>query len=219
LSREEIQEVANTNGFAVRANDTEFCATARVVATGGLSIPKMGATPFGHELALHFGMKLQKTRPALVPFTLSAADRKRYCVLSGLSAEVIVSTGKQSFREKMLITHRGLSGPSILQISSYWDSSQPISIDLAPGHDVTAPLRSPDTPRDLAAFTRALRNVLPQRFTDRWLEHHAPTKWTNQGLDDWEHQIHSWKLTPTGTEGYEKAEITAGGVSTDKLFS
>ncbi len=214
-----IQKVANTDGFTVRANDTEFRAPALVVATGGLSIPKMGGTPFGHELAQQFGMKLQKTRPALVPFTLSAADRKRYCSLSGLSAEVIVSAGKQSFREKMLITHRGLSGPAILQISSYWDSSQPISIDLAPGHEVTAPLRIPDPPRDLAAAKRALRTILPQRFTDRWLEHHAPSKWTNQGLDDWERQVHHWELTPTGTEGYEKAEVTAGAVSPDELSS
>lgn len=215
----EIEGVTNADGFVVDADGDEYHAASLVVATGGPSIPKMGASSYGYKVAEQFGLKVERTRPALVPFTLSAEDRKRYCVLSGLSADVVVSAGGQSFREKMLITHRGLSGPAILQISSYWEQGQPISIDLAPGRDVIGSLRGSDAPRDLGAAKRALREVLPQRFTDRWLEHNAPKNWTNQGLDDWEQLVHHWELTPTGTEGYEKAEVTVGGVSTDELSS
>jgi len=121
------------------AND-EFRASALVVATGGLSIPKMGATSFGYELAQQFGVRINDTRPALVPLLFNAQDRQHYCDLTGVSAEVVASIGKQRFREKMLFTHRGLSGPAILQISSYWKPSTSMTIDLAPEHDFTAPI-------------------------------------------------------------------------------
>jgi predicted Rossmann fold flavoprotein len=214
-----VQEVSKPDGFVVRAGDNEFHAPALVVATGGLSIPKMGATPFGYDLARQFGLKICETRPALVPLTLSAADCKRYCDLSGLSASVIARANGHPFREKMLITHRGLSGPAILQASSYWRKPQPITIDLAPNKNLTAPLRVPDAPRNLSTAKVAFRTSLPQRLADRWLEHNAPAKWTNQGIDQLEHLAHNWQVTPIGTVGYEKAEVTAGGVDTNELSS
>ena len=135
-----------------------------------------------------------------------------------MSAEVVVTTDHHSFREKMLITHRGLSGPAILQISSYWNKGEPIRIDLAPGRDVTAAIRDAKV-RNMAAARSVLQQFLPKRFAARWLDLHAPSDWTNQGLAELERQVHEWVLTPADTEGYEKAEVTAGGVDTDELSS
>ena len=212
-----VQEVARTTEFIVRTRDTEFRAPALVVATGGLSIPKIGATSFGYDLARQFGLNIREPWPGLVPLVLGPEDQSRYCDLSGVSADVIASCNDQQFREKMLITHRGLSGPAILQISSYWHRPQKITIDLAPGSDVTAPCRDPKTPRTLATLRSELRKKLPARFADRWLDHHAPTAWTNSALADFERHTHIWTIAPAGTEGYEKAEVTAGGVDTDEL--
>jgi hypothetical protein len=152
-----------------------------------------------------------------VPLTFNPDDRKRYCDLAGVATGVAASAGKQSFREKMLITHRGLSGPAILQISSYWEKSVPIVLDLAPGQEVSASLTDPNARRDLATTQSALRRVLPSRLAERWLELHPPERWTNAALADWERQLHHWEVYPDGTEGYEKAEVTAGGVDTDEL--
>jgi predicted Rossmann fold flavoprotein len=212
-----IQEVVKTSEFIARAPNAEFKAPALVVATGGLSIPKIGATSFGYELARQFGLAIRDPWPGLVPLILSEEDRSRYCNLAGVSAEVIASCNGQQFREKMLITHRGLSGPAILQISSYWKQSQPILIDLAPGNETTAAFRDPKTPRNLSALRAELRKLLAHRLTDRWLDVHAPTSWTNPALAEIEKQLHAWTITPAGTEGYEKAEVTAGGVDTNEL--
>jgi len=195
-----------------------------VVATGGLSIPKMGATSFGYDMARQFGLKIQKTRPALVPLVFGAADRDQYCDLAGVSAGVVAGFGEQRFRESMLITHRGLSGPAILQISSYWNKSKPVSIDLAPGHDVTAALRDGGA-RNIVAARGAFQGALPKRFATRWLDLHAPAAkaikdtWSKQELDELERQVHEWIVVPADTEGYGKAEVTAGGVDTDELSS
>ena len=140
-----------------------------------------------------------------------------YGDLTGLSAEVIASDGPVGFREKMLITHRGLSGPAILQISSYWRVGQSIAIDLAPERDVTAALRASSAGRDLKSAQGALRTVVANRFADRWIELHAPQRWNTAALQDLEHRIHHWEVLPAGTEGYEKAEVTAGGVDTNEL--
>jgi hypothetical protein len=212
-----IDEVRRDTRFVVRAGATEFHAPAVVVATGGLSIPKMGATGFGYEVARQFGLAIHPTRPALVPLVLGAEDRERYCDLAGVAADVVACFGKQGFREKMLITHRGLSGPAILQISSFWNKPQPILIDLAPERNVTAALRDSNSFRDLSAVKGAFRAVLPNRLADRWLELHAPANWTNAALEALEHQTHQWAITPVDTEGYDKAEVTAGGVDTDEL--
>ncbi len=211
-----LREVRRTTEFILRAQSAEFRAPSLVVATGGLSIPKMGATSFGYDLARQFGLRIRETRPGLVPLLFQPNDRSNYSDLAGVAAEVVVSTDHQSFREDMLITHKGLSGPAILQISSYWNGGKPVWIDLAPDRDVTATLRESNT-RNIGAARAALQGILPNRFAARWLELHAPKSWTNPALAELEHDIHEWTLTPAGTEGYEKAEVTAGGVDTDEL--
>jgi hypothetical protein len=147
----------------------------------------------------------------------SEPDCKRWCDLAGVSTEVIATThGKRAFREKMLFTHRGLSGPAILQISSYWDGAEPIVIDLAPGIDVNALMRRSER-RDLASWKNVLRQILPRRLADRWLEMHPPAGNAERAFADAEKQLHAWEVRPAGTEGYGKAEVTAGGVDTGEL--
>ena len=211
-----IREVQRTNEFVVWTEAAEFRAPILVVATGGLSIPKIGATEFGYDLARQFGLKIVPTRPALVPLVLDAEDRSRYCDLAGVSTEVIAASNRHHFREKMLITHKGLSGPAILQISSYWSAGEPICIDLAPEHDVTAPIREAKV-RSLTMARAAFQQVLPNRLAARWLDLHAPAAWNNQAIAQLEQQVHQWTLIPVDTEGYAKAEVTAGGVDTDEL--
>jgi predicted Rossmann fold flavoprotein len=191
----------------------EFRAPTLVVATGGLSIPKMGATGFGYDIARQFGLKIVECRPALVPLTFGAGALKRYSDLAGVSTEAIVSLDGQRFKEKLLITHRGLSGPAILQASSYWRSGQPVEIDLAPGREVASHIH----PRTPAGARAVLREFLPNRLADRWLELNGPGAWTNAGLADFENALHAWRVCPSGTEGYEKAEVTVGGVDTAEL--
>jgi predicted Rossmann fold flavoprotein len=213
-----VTEVIRSTEFALRADSNEFRAPILIIATGGLSIPKMGATSFGYDLALQFGHKIIRTRPALVPLVFHRTDHRRYAELAGVSAEVIASINKTSFREKMLFTHRGLSGPAILQISSYWKEGQSIHIDLAPHRDASAPIRA-STRRDLATTQKALQQILSNRLASRWLEFHAPANYTNPALAAFETRLHNWTLSPIATEGYEKAEVTAGGVDTSELSS
>ena len=217
LLNAKIREVSRGKEFSVTSANAEFSAPTVVVATGGLSIPKIGATSFGYDLARQFGLKIRAPRPGLVPLILAEPDRSRYSDLAGVSAEVIASCDGQQFRENMLITHRGLSGPAILQISSYWEKSLPLNVDLAPGRAVTDALLDPKVPRNLTALRTELRKALPTRFADRWLENHAPAAWTNAALADFEQQVHDWIIHPSGTEGFEKAEVTTGGIDTDEL--
>ena len=214
----QIKELLRTTEFVVRTESGEFSAPALVVATGGLSIPKMGATSFGYQLARQFSLKIVPTKPGLVPFVLADKDRGRYCDLAGVSAEVIAKANHHAFREKMLITHRGLSGPAILQISSYWEKGQSIQIDLAPDREVASAIRTSKF-RNTTAAQRAFQGILPKRLADRWLENHPPSAWNNEALAKWERQIHEWLIKPADTEGYEKAEVTAGGVDTAELSS
>jgi predicted Rossmann fold flavoprotein len=211
-----VREVKRADGFSVFTSDAEFHAPALVVATGGLSIPKLGATSFGYDLARQFNLRIIDPRPALVPLLLSADDQSRYCDLSGVSTEVAASAGKQFFREKMLITHRGLSGPAILQISSYWNPGESIRIDLAPDRDVTKSIRNTNV-RNPTIARAAFHKILPSRLAARWLDLNAPKSWTNKDVADLERRAHEWKISPAGTEGYEKAEVTAGGIDTDEL--
>jgi hypothetical protein len=213
----QVNEVKRTTAFVVHTQVAEFRAPALVVATGGLSIPKMGATSFGYDLARQFGLKVREPWPGLVPLVLNEEDRSRYCDLTGVSAEVVASCNGQQFREKMLFTHRGLSGPAILQISSYWKRPRQIQIDLGPGRELTAIFRDAKTPRTLNVLRSEFRKILPSRLAERWLDVHPPAAWTNTALADFEKQAHAWSVAPAGTEGYEKAEVTAGGVDTDEL--
>ncbi len=226
------------SGFLIHASTGTIATESIVVATGGLSIPKMGATPFGYQIAEQFGVPIVATRPALVPLVLSPEDQARWCDLAGLSAEVVASLpsaaapGKinarsrplrSTFREKMLFTHRGLSGPAILQISSYWLRGEAIELDLAPDYPVIAPLLTSKARRDRAAVAVALRSVHPARLADRIIELYLPPSdastfaLPNTTLEELKNTVHHWRITPAGTEGYAKAEVTAGGVSTDAL--
>lgn len=212
-----VREVQHGKGFVVLCDAEEFRAAALVVASGGLSIPKIGATDFGYRVARQFGIRIVEPWPGLVPLKFSAEDQAQYCDLAGVSAEVIASCGGQEFREKMLITHRGLSGPAILQISSYWKKPSAVVIDLAPGYEVTKNFSDPKKARTVAELKGAVQSVLPNRLAQRWVELHAPSGWTNAGLAAFERSLHGWKVVPSATEGYEKAEVTAGGVDTDEL--
>jgi predicted Rossmann fold flavoprotein len=212
-----IAEVRRSDEFQVNAGEEVFRAAKVVVATGGLSIPKMGATSFGYELARQFGLKIQPCRPALVPLLWGAEDRPKYSDLAGISTEVVLSADSQSFHEAMLFTHRGVSGPAILQASSYWRMGQPITVDLAPDLNPFSSIRASTSHRDLAAAKSALRTVLPSRFADRWLDLNTPKRFTNTAFDELTSHLHRWTITPSGSEGYEKAEVTAGGIDTDEL--
>jgi hypothetical protein len=221
LTNTRVVSVAPDGQFLVETTAGLFCANSVVVATGGLSIPKMGATDFGYRLAQQFGLRIVECRPALVPLVLSAEDCEQWCDLAGVSAEVIVEGGARKrqgrFREKMLVTHRGLSGPAMLQVSSYWRPGEQITLDLAPDVDVLAPLLKRNARRDPAAAALALRAVLPGRMAERWVALHKPEDWTNPSLARMKRQLHAWRITPAGTEGYAKAEVTAGGVDTAEL--
>jgi predicted Rossmann fold flavoprotein len=217
ISNIAVQEARKSEHFVVDTSRGKFQCPALVVATGGLSIPKIGATSLGYELARQFGLKVRDCRPALVPLTFDAEDHRQYSDLAGISADVVTSWDSKKFHDKMLFTHRGLSGPAVLQISSYWRKSGSVTIDLAPGHDLTVSLRRPNAKRDLPSAKNALRAILATRLADRWLDAHLPPNWTNQSLAVLESQLHHWRITPSGTEGYEKAEVTAGGVDTDEL--
>jgi predicted Rossmann fold flavoprotein len=202
---------------------------AVIVATGGLSIPKMGATGFGYDVARAFGHAVVEPRPALVPLVFAREDCERWCDLSGVSAEVIaranVSVGRRreapAFREKLLVTHRGLSGPAVLQVSSYWRSGSEVVFDLAPGREVFQPLLEKNVRRDAASAVTALRSVLPARLAERWVEMFVGEKadWTNTGIQRMEQSVHAWVVRPEGTEGFAKAEVTAGGVDTREMDS
>ncbi len=221
ITNTRITSVTREEHFLVETTDATWQAEAVVVATGGLSIPKMGATGFGYSLAEQFGLRITECKPGLVPLVFSAEDREQWCDLAGVSASVVTSAGTKqrrgNFHEKLLITHRGLSGPAILQASSYWQPGEAIAIDLAPDVDIMNPLLARNARRDAAAAIVALRSVLPSRMAERWVAINTPDDWTNASLAAMEQQLHAWQVTPAGTEGYAKAEVTVGGVSTAEL--
>jgi predicted Rossmann fold flavoprotein len=205
-------------GFRVECSAGVFAAESVVVATGGLSIPKMGATGLGYELARQFGLAVVAPRPGLVPLVLGG-DEKTWTELAGVAAEVVASAGGVKFREKMLVTHRGMSGPAVLQASSYWRDGDALGLDFAPDldMDLLGALREPGARRDMAALKQALSEVLPKRLAGFLAERCAPAGWGNTALEECERRLHRFMLHPVGTEGFEKAEVTAGGVNTDGL--
>ena len=217
-----IQSVEKTSQtFVVETNQGRFESESLVVATGGLSIPQMGATDFGHRLARQFGLKIVQPKPALVPFTLAENDRKVFSPISGISVDAVVSLRDQQFRENLLVTHQGLSGPAILQISSYWNSGEAIEIDLLPDGNAEELLASErDSLKELKTL---LGQHWPQRFAQAWTQIQAGSKplrqYSNKELFAIAESIHRWRITPNGTEGFRKAEVTAGGVDTDELSS
>jgi predicted Rossmann fold flavoprotein len=215
-----IEVEGGSGEFRLVCSAGEFAAGALVVACGGLSIPTLGATSLGYDLARQFGLRVIQPRPALVPLALGG-DEAGWTQLTGVAAAVEAragpATGKVSFREKMLVTHRGLSGPAILQASSYWRPGQALELDFAPDASILRSLTAPGARRDAAALRQALREVLPQRLAGFLADQGAPSGWSNAALEACERQLHHWQLHPTGTEGFAKAEVTAGGVDTDCL--
>jgi predicted Rossmann fold flavoprotein len=217
---------AQEHRFHVSTTRGDFNAAALVIATGGLSIPKIGATPFGYHVAEQFGIPITKLKPGLVPLTFAPDDWEPYAGITGVSLDAIVSFGKQSFRENMLVTHRGLSGPAILQISSYWRHGQPLHIDLLPDIDIAAFLSEQNASKKL--LSNFLTQWIPKSFSEAWCAQLAghkniENKPLNQ-YDDKERkqiaaQLHDWQITPSGTAGYNKAEVTCGGIDTHALSS
>ena len=211
--------------FVVEASEGEIACEAVVVATGGLSIPKMGATGFGYELARELGHAMVEPRAGLVPLVFTESDREQWCDLTGISTEVIadvVDRGKlkTGFREKLLVTHRGVSGPAVLQVSSYWRPGGEVKFDLAPGQEVLGALLEKNARRNVASLLAVLRGVLPGRMAERWVAIHVVERkadWTNAGIARMEQQLHEWTVKPAGTEGFAKAEVTVGGVDTAEL--
>ncbi len=220
--RHAVSAIHHADGrFRVKLGQGDVVATSLVLATGGPSIPKMGATGFAYDVARQFGLKIVEPRPALVPLTLGG-DETLFRSLSGVATEVIAKCGKTAFREAALFTHKGLSGPAILQISSYWRSGQPVGIDFAP-HQESGWLAAAKRARPRGQFGAALAAALPTRLADTLTERLAISgelhKIKDAALEQAEHRLSNWNFTPNGTEGYAKAEVTAGGISTAELSS
>lgn len=207
--------------FEVETNNGTITSQSLVVATGGLSIPPLGATDFGYGLARQFGLTIREPWPALVPFTLSRETLRELSPLSGVSIDASVSCQGAQFRENILITHRGLSGPAILQISSYWRPGLSLTINLLPDYDALKLLREQENKElTLANF---LSQFLPRRFALAWCALNFPSqplkRYAPGQMADIAQKLNYWEIIPAGTEGYKKAEVTAGGVSTVGLSS
>ncbi|HLN97178.1 MAG TPA: NAD(P)/FAD-dependent oxidoreductase [Pyrinomonadaceae bacterium] len=216
-----VRTVRKVHSFEIETNRGVITSQALVVATGGLSIPPLGATDFGYRLALQFGLLLQEPRPALVPFTLSPDMLRTLAPLSGIALKASVSCDGKEFRENILITHRGLSGPAILQISSYWHPGLVITINLLPHHDARQLLR--ETENKEITLANFLSEFLPRRFALAWCTLNFPSqplkRYTPRQLAEIAEKLNRWEIQPSGTEGYRKAEVTAGGISTRELSS
>lgn len=216
-----VEDVTKIDQFAVRTSRGTFAADAVVVATGGLSFPKLGATDLGYRIAHSFGIGVTELNPGLVPLTFQQRERSFYEPLAGVALPVVIKSGNRSFEEAMLFTHRGISGPAVLQISSYWDGSAPLSIDLIPGKEESALINSSTR----SGFTpiQVLSKVWPKRFAESWCSRNAPDKvlaqCSKEEIEALTTSLHDWKQSFSGTEGYPKAEVTRGGVDTGELHS
>ncbi|WP_374420785.1 NAD(P)/FAD-dependent oxidoreductase [Chromobacterium sp.] len=218
-----IQQVSRTaDGFTLETSAGAFRAASLVVASGGLSIPQIGATPFGYRLAEQFGLELTALTPALVPLTFHVEDAEAFAPLAGVSLEVEARAGKGRFRENVLFTHKGVSGPAILQVSSYWQPGMELELDLLPDADAAVWLEQKAGSEQLIANALA-EFGWPKRFAEAWLAREG----FNLRLKDLSpkqrqqlaERLHGWRVKPNGTQGYKKAEVTLGGVSTKSLSS
>lgn len=212
--------------FSCNTNHGTFRAQSLVIASGGLSIPKIGATPFGYQVAQQFNIPVTKLKPGLVPLSFHPDDWAPYVDLAGISVDAVVSYGKQIFRENLLFTHRGLSGPAILQISSYWEPGQPLHINLLPDHDTLKLFAQQRDSRML--LSNFFAQYLPKRFIETWcaqlagnnLSGNMPiNQYSDKKIAALAAKLHNWQITPSGTLGYTKAEVTCGGVDTHALSS
>ncbi len=218
----QVRQITRADHFAVETSQGTFTAGVLVVATGGLSIPPIGATDFGYRLAQHFGLRLRETRPALVPLTFAEAERAAFTELSGVSFDATARVGATEFQESVLFTHRGLSGPAILQISSYWKRGAALEFDLLPGLDARELLMHERRKHPELELKNLLARHLPRRFAQTWCELQPAGSrplalYAEKELDRLAQTLHHWPLRPDGSEGYKKAEVTAGGVDTDEL--
>lgn len=211
--------------YTVKTTDKDYQCQSLVVASGGLTMPKLGATPIGYKIAEQFGLNVLPTTAALVPFTLHDHDKQRFDGLSGISIDCNVSSeNSTSFRENILFTHRGLSGPAILQISSYWRAGQTVTINLLPDNNIEQLIQNWRESHSQKSLKNQLSTVLPKRFVESLIKSEdIPDKNINQlnhteiaSLSDY---IHAWTIKPNGTEGYRTAEVTLGGVDTNELSS
>lgn len=213
--------VHDGGGYVVHSAHGAFAAPALVVASGGLSIPSMGASGFGYALARQFGHTLLPTRPGLVPLTLSGKPQEQLADLAGVALPVRVASGRTAFENAMLFTHRGVSGPVILQISSYWQPGQPLHLDLLPGQDALDLLQAQRAARPAAELKTVLGDLLPRRFAQRLCEHWLPNRPMKQfnpaQLRQAAQLLRAWPLVASGTEGYRTAEVTLGGVDTREI--
>jgi predicted Rossmann fold flavoprotein len=217
----DIQHVDNS--FTLLSQHDQFVCTSLVIATGGLSIPKMVATPFGYKIAEQFGIKVWPTRAGLVPFTLQPDDKNMFSPLSGIAIPTLISNTRQDFRENMLFTHRGLSGPAILQISSYWQPGEAITVDLLPDQDIEHLLKTKRQHKLKTTLKTVLDSLLPKRlisslFTEDLLGL-SLQDCSDKHMAQIAKQLHQWSIKPNGTEGYRTAEVTLGGVDCDALSS
>ncbi|KEQ18563.1 BaiN/RdsA family NAD(P)/FAD-dependent oxidoreductase [Endozoicomonas numazuensis] len=221
---------SESSGYTLATNMGEFSCQSVVVATGGLSFPTMGATGFGYQVAEQFGHELIEQKPALVPFTMSQVWLKQFAELSGVSSEVIASCNGQSFRENILFTHRGVSGPVILQVSSYWNQGDTVSINWIPGTDIHVWLQSCAEQRPKAQTATILSEHMTKRLSHALCEQGQLRLLTDKGqkpiaqytpvqLEELANALENWALKPSGTEGYKKAEVTLGGVDTATVSS
>jgi len=217
----QVTNVRKGSRFVVTTENEEYDSDSLVIATGGLSIAKLGATDLGYRLARRFGLKVTQTIPGLVPVTFTREDFSVFTGLSGISVDAVCNCNGQSFRENLLVTHRGLSGPAILQISSYWKPGETISVNLSPDVELSGFLA--DKHRPGTEISTRLSEILPKRLARRLCKHYGWSKSLNQysngELSSISAQLHDWKLQPNGTEGYAKAEVTCGGVDTNELSS
>lgn len=211
--------------FIVKTTDTTYQCQSLVVASGGLTMPKLGATPIGYKIAEQFELNVLPTTAALVPFTLHDHDKQKFDGLSGISLPTkVTSENGVSFRENILFTHRGLSGPAILQISSFWQAGQAVTIDLLPDTPIDSLIKSWREQHPQKSFKNMLTTIMPKRFVEMLVQHKDITdKSINQISNDevtyLSQYLHQWQIKPNGTEGYRTAEVTLGGVDTDELSS
>jgi predicted Rossmann fold flavoprotein len=220
----EISGVEKTDGgFRVATSEGLFEASSLVIATGGKSIPKMGATGFAYRIAEQFGLPITETRPALVPLTLDSILLESIAPLSGISAPAEIRHGKTAFREALLFTHRGLSGPAILQISSYWREGDAITVDIEPDIDIAAHLKKAKQVNGRQSAQTALGEILPKRLAQHIVEREGVTgnmaDLSDKLLTRLADAAQNWSLKPSGSEGYRTAEVTLGGIDTAALDS
>jgi hypothetical protein len=208
-----VTRVEKSDRFTVATDHGDFSAASVVLATGGLSIPKMGASGFAHEVARHFKLRVTDTRPALVPLTLPVPE------ISGVALDVEARCGRARFREALLFTHRGLSGPAILQVSSYWKPGQEIVVDLLPDLDAASLLKERKRTRPKAELRTILAEILPQRLAQTLATEGTMAGQRDRDLETLANRLKLWTFVPGGTEGYAKAEVTLGGIDTDGLSS